>query len=60
MATLLNPAQPEVAAAGEAGREILTRLGARPFLERLEMALVRSTAATEPLRPATRESAPAT
>ncbi|HXQ95426.1 MAG TPA: hypothetical protein VN800_00750, partial [Candidatus Acidoferrales bacterium] len=60
MATLLNPAQPDVAAAGEAGREILTRLGARPFLERLEMALVRSTAATEPLRPATRESAPAT
>ena len=41
MATLLDPAEPEVRAAAEAAREILTRLGARPFLERLEAAMQR-------------------
>ncbi|MGO9180120.1 MAG: ATP-binding protein, partial [Candidatus Limnocylindrales bacterium] len=38
MATLLDPATPEVATAIESGREILMRLAARPFLERLEAA----------------------
>ncbi len=36
MATLLDPAEPEVVAAVESAREILSRLDAKPFLERLE------------------------
>ncbi len=40
MATVLDPAEPEVRAAAESAREILTRLRAKPFLERLEAALV--------------------
>ena len=39
MATLLDPAEPEVHAAAEAARETLTRLGAKPFLERLDAAM---------------------
>jgi hypothetical protein len=39
MVSLLDPADPEVRAAGEAAREILAQLGARPFLERLDQAL---------------------
>jgi class 3 adenylate cyclase len=42
MATLLDPSEPEVRAAADSAREILTRLGARPFLARLEAALARS------------------
>jgi class 3 adenylate cyclase/tetratricopeptide (TPR) repeat protein len=41
MATLLDPAEPEVRAAADVAREILTRLGAKPFLERLEEAIQR-------------------
>jgi tetratricopeptide (TPR) repeat protein len=41
MATLLDPSEPDVQAAAEAGRAILTRLGAKPFLERLESAMAR-------------------
>jgi class 3 adenylate cyclase/tetratricopeptide (TPR) repeat protein len=41
MATLLDPAEPEVRAAVDAGREILVRLGARPLLEQLDAALAR-------------------
>jgi len=41
MAMLLDPADPEVRAAADAARAILTRLRARPFLERLEAALAR-------------------
>ena len=41
MATLLDPANPEVRAAAERSREILVRLGATPFVERLEAALAR-------------------
>jgi class 3 adenylate cyclase/tetratricopeptide (TPR) repeat protein len=48
MATLLDPAEPEVRAAADAGREILARLGARPILEQLEAAMGRS--APEPKR----------
>jgi len=48
MATLLDPAEPEVQAAAESARGILARLGARPFLERLNAAL------TRPLDPADR------
>jgi len=37
--TLVGPAQPAARAAGEAAREILVRLGARPFIARLDAAL---------------------
>ena len=39
MATLIDPTQPEVKAAGESAREILSRLRASPFLTRLNAAL---------------------
>jgi phage portal protein BeeE len=38
MATLLDPSEPEVRAAVETGREVLVRLRARPFLDRLDAA----------------------
>jgi class 3 adenylate cyclase len=41
MATLLDPTEPEVGAATDTAREILTRLRAKPFLERLEEAIHR-------------------
>lgn len=47
MAELLDPADPEVAAAVKSTREILERLGARPFIERLDAAASRSTPQTE-------------
>ena len=46
MATLLDPTLPEVVAAADAARGILTRLRARPFLDRLEAAMARGTLAT--------------
>ena len=46
MATLLDPSEPEVRAAADSAREILIRLGARPFLERLEGVLARPDART--------------
>jgi hypothetical protein len=42
MATLLDPADPDVRAAAASSREILTRLRAAPYLERLDAALARS------------------
>jgi hypothetical protein len=45
MAELLDPAEPEVAAAIASTREILERLGARPYLERLDVAVAKSGAA---------------
>ena len=39
MATLLDPADPEVRAAAEAAREILVRLEAAPFIARLDAAM---------------------
>ena len=45
MATLLDPELPEVRAAAEAGRETLTGLRARPFLDRLEAAMARTSTA---------------
>ena len=42
MATLLDPSEPEVRAAAEAAGEILLRLGAQPFLERLDAAMSRT------------------
>ena len=41
MATVLDPTEPEVRSAGEAAREILVRLRAIPFIERLDAALAR-------------------
>jgi tetratricopeptide (TPR) repeat protein len=41
MATLLNPMEPAVRVAADSAREILTRLGAKPFLDRLEVAMQR-------------------
>jgi hypothetical protein len=41
MAELLDPAEPEVAAAINASRAIFERLGAKPYLERLEAAAAR-------------------
>ena len=39
MATLLDPTDPEVRAAIEAGRAMLEGLGARPFVEQLDAAV---------------------
>jgi class 3 adenylate cyclase/tetratricopeptide (TPR) repeat protein len=54
MATLLDPSDPEVRAAAEAAREILIRLGAKPFLERLEAAMAKPTRAPGSSSDATR------
>ena len=60
MATLLDPAEPEVRAAAESAREILVRLGAAPFVARLDAALMaRQTPERDPLPSAAAESAPA-
>jgi len=48
MATLLGPAVPEARAAADSAREILTRLGGKPFLERLEEAIQRQPSAAHP------------
>ncbi len=45
MSTLLDPSEPEVCAAAESSRQIFVRLGAKPFLERLDKAMGRSTSA---------------
>jgi tetratricopeptide (TPR) repeat protein len=45
MATLLEPSEPEVRTAAESTRQILVRLGAKPFLQRLDAAMGRSTSA---------------
>jgi hypothetical protein len=42
MAQLLDPSEPQVMAAAERSREILVRLGAVPFIARLDAALARS------------------
>jgi hypothetical protein len=41
MASVLDPGSPEVRAAVERAREILTKLRAQPFLDQLETALGR-------------------
>jgi hypothetical protein len=46
MATLVDPAEPEVRAAADAAREILVRLGAVPFVRRLDAAMERSPGST--------------
>jgi class 3 adenylate cyclase/tetratricopeptide (TPR) repeat protein len=44
MVTVLDPSVQEVSAAAESARQVLTRLGTRPILERLEAALQRDAA----------------
>ena len=44
MATLLEPDEPEVAAAAQEAREILVRLEAKPLIERLDRAMARGAA----------------
>ena len=46
MASVLDPARPEVQAAAAAAREGLVRVGARPFVERLDAAMARQVAST--------------
>jgi tetratricopeptide (TPR) repeat protein len=55
MAMLLDPAEPEVAAAIKSTRAILDRLGAKPYLERLDAAVAAATSASVARSP--RESA---
>jgi len=52
MAVLLDPAGPEVRATAESTREIFSRLGAKPFLARLDAAMERESAGriAEPAR----------
>jgi len=52
MALLLDPAEPDVAAAIKSTREILERLAAKPYLERLEAAASRAPAPAPPARTA--------
>ena len=56
MATLLDPAEPEVQVAAESAREILTRLRAQPFLDRLEAAINRSSSPAVPERARLRDA----
>ena len=58
MATLLDPSDAEVRAAGDAAREILARLEARPFVERLDAALAARPVGSAPGRPLTEERRP--
>ena len=62
MATVLDPSEPEVVAAAKAARETLVRLGATPFVERLDAALARpmpaGAAHERAAEPARRTSAP--
>ena len=58
MSELLDPSEPEVAAAIRSTREILERLGAKPYLERLDAALARSGATPPPARTARSAATP--
>ena len=51
MATLLDPAEPEVRAAADAGREILVRLAAAPLIAQLDGARARSAGRAVPAAP---------
>jgi len=53
MAVLLDPAHPEVRAASESAREILLRLKARPFLEKLDRVPTRPAGAARRAEPVT-------
>ena len=56
MATLLDPAEPEVVAAAQEAREILVRLEATPLIERLDRAMARG-AAPQGAAPSARQDA---
>ena len=51
MATLLDPWEPDVRDAADAARSTLVRLGAKPYLDRLDAALARPRDAAAPARP---------
>lgn len=53
MATLLDSSEPEVRAAAGSAREILVRLGAKPFLARLDAAIRPTAAEAAAVRPTT-------
>ena len=57
MATFLDPSEPEVRALAGSGREILARLGAKPFLARLDVAVARLTSAESSTGSATQPTA---
>jgi hypothetical protein len=57
MATLLDPTQPEILAAGELAREFLSRVRATPFLARLDAALGASKSGQEVATTAARTGA---
>ncbi len=61
MVSLLGPTEPDVRTAADAAREILSRLGAQPFLERLDAALAGpdTSAVGAPTRAAARIRTPA-
>ena len=59
MATVLDPTEPDVATAIKSTREILERLGAKPYIERLDAAVAMEREG-EPVRRATRRSEVAT
>ncbi|CAN5738246.1 hypothetical protein BH24CHL5_BH24CHL5_10250 [soil metagenome] len=61
MVTFLGADEPDVRAAADWARETLSRLGAQPFLERLDAALARSgpPAVAVPKRTAARTPSPA-
>jgi len=56
MATVLDPGIPEVATAVDSAREVLTRLGARAFLDQLEAATQRQSPPPVPERERSRDT----
>ncbi len=59
MATLIGPHEPEVKAAAERAREILVRLRAEPFLDRLDAAMAASTSTSAQAEAPMEERTPA-
>jgi len=57
MATLIDPGEAEVRSTAASAREILVRLGAKPFVDRLDAALARSPSAEPSAREAARPTA---
>jgi class 3 adenylate cyclase/tetratricopeptide (TPR) repeat protein len=58
MVTLLDPSETEVRDAADTARTTLVRLGARPYIDRLDAALARPREATAPARRSRRPAVP--
>jgi tetratricopeptide (TPR) repeat protein len=58
MATLLDPSEPDVSRATGSAREFLARVGAKPFVERLDAALARAAPTAPASTPAEGATAP--